>query len=142
MTLSSESAVQLSLKQYTSIISSLPLAKETSAIVNRIIRYIREAKLKPDLVFYTALIDYYAKRALLDQTLEIYQAMLSDNIKPNVVTYAKSGHLETGKVFRSMHRVGIFPNIAQMRLWIFRRDAKKGHKTRSAHEFRTDSEHN
>ena len=50
-------------------------------MVNRIIRYIREAKLKPDLVFYTALIDYYAKRALLDQTLKIYQAMLSDNIK-------------------------------------------------------------
>ena len=50
MTLSSESAAQLFLKQYTSIISSLPLAKETSAIVNRIIRYIREAKLKPDLV--------------------------------------------------------------------------------------------
>jgi len=42
-------AVKLSLKHYTSIISS--------AIINRIIRYIREAKMKPDLVFYTAVID-------------------------------------------------------------------------------------
>ena len=61
MILSSDSTVKLSLKQYTSIISSLPLAKETSAIVNRIIKYIRETKLKPDLVFYTALVDYYAR---------------------------------------------------------------------------------
>ena len=79
------------------------------AIVNRIIRYIREAKLKPGV---NCLLQYYAKSF----TRKIYQAMLSDNIKPNVVTYtvlidAKSGHLETGlKVFRSMHCVGIFPN--------------------------------
>jgi len=106
MTLSSKSAVQLSLKQYTSIISTLLLAKETSAMVNCIIRYIREAKLKSDLVFYTALIDYYAKRTLLDQTLKYTRrAMLSDNIKPKVITYAKLGHIETGKVFRSMHRI-------------------------------------
>ena len=110
MTLSSKSAVQLSLKQYTSIISTLLLAKETSAMVNRIIRYIREAKLKSDLVFYTALIDYYAKRTLLDQTLKYTRrAMLSDNIKPKVITYAKLGHIERGR-YSGACIASVFPN--------------------------------